>query len=199
MIGTPMKQLEIVAMLEHSLKSAKSRSWAEEVEENHCSTAQNHWKKFTEGKSLNFDAKLNFTEPLVRDGRKIAQIDLEEVKLKEASGKSTVICMVMGVMYQQLFLKGFIRRIWGHLGIMQIARMTKGLIMVKFNDEATRDEVLENGVIQFDRKPVIVRPWTSNLNAIKMVKSVPLWIRLHNLGLQYRGKKALSALKGSLL
>ncbi|XP_062075415.1 uncharacterized protein LOC133779472 [Humulus lupulus] len=28
-----------------------------------------------------------------------------------------------------------------------------GLTMVKFNDEATRDHVLENGIIQFDRKP----------------------------------------------
>ncbi|XP_062080942.1 uncharacterized protein LOC133785744 [Humulus lupulus] len=90
--------------------------------------------------------------------------------------------------------EGYIKRIWGHLGIAQIARMTMGLTMVKFNDEATRDLVLENGVLQFDRKPVIVRPWSSNLDAVKLIRSVPLWIRLHDLGLQYWGNKCLSAL-----
>uniref|UniRef100_A0A803P0P8 CCHC-type domain-containing protein n=1 Tax=Cannabis sativa TaxID=3483 RepID=A0A803P0P8_CANSA len=177
-----------------SLKSARSRSWAEEVEENHGSAAHNNWKKFTASKSFNSDAKLMYTEPLIKGGRKIAQIDLEEVKWEEASWKSAVICMVMGANVPATVFEGFIRRVWGHLGILQVARMAKGLTMVKFNDEATRDEVLENRVIQFDRKPVIVRPWTSDLNAVKMVKSVVLWIRLHNLGLQYWGKNTLSAL-----
>ncbi|XP_062089269.1 uncharacterized protein LOC133795830 [Humulus lupulus] len=69
-----------------------------------------------------------------------------------------------------------------------------GLTIVKFNDEATRDFVLENGIVQFDKKPVIVRPWTQDLDTIRLVRSVPLWIRLPNLGLQYWGKKCLSAL-----
>ncbi|XP_062075417.1 uncharacterized protein LOC133779474 [Humulus lupulus] len=69
-----------------------------------------------------------------------------------------------------------------------------GLIVVNFNDEATRDHVLENGIIQFDRKPVIIRPWTTDLSAVRLVRSVLLWIRLQDLGLQYWGSKCLSAL-----
>ncbi|XP_062075910.1 uncharacterized protein LOC133780042 [Humulus lupulus] len=49
--------------------------------------------------------------------------------------------------------------------------MMMGLTMVKFNDEATRDHVLEN---------------------------VPLWIQLHDLGLQYWGSKCLSALVSTI-
>ncbi|XP_062114414.1 uncharacterized protein LOC133825499 [Humulus lupulus] len=94
--------------------------------------------------------------------------------------------------------EGFIKRVWGHLGIAQISRMTLGLTFVKFNDEATRDHVLENGFLQFDRKPVIVRPWTADLSAIRMVHSVPLWIRLHDFGLQYWGSKCLSALVSTI-
>uniref|UniRef100_A0A803PQB7 DUF4283 domain-containing protein n=1 Tax=Cannabis sativa TaxID=3483 RepID=A0A803PQB7_CANSA len=179
-----------------SLKSAR-RSWAEEVE-NLQSASQHHWQQFTGGKALNYDAKLSYTEPVVREGRKIAHIDLEEVKLEEESWKSSVICVVLGANVPALVFEGFIRRIWGHLGIVQVARMTKGLTMVKFNDVATRDEVLENAMIQFDRKPVIVRPWSADLNMIRMVKSVPLWIRLPNLGLQYWGKKTLSVLVSSV-
>ncbi|XP_062089105.1 uncharacterized protein LOC133795667 [Humulus lupulus] len=70
--------------------------------------------------------------------------------------------------------------------------------MVKFNDEATRDQVLEDGILHFDRKPVIIRPWSANLSAIRLVRSVPLWIRLPDLGLQYWGSKCLSALVSTL-
>ncbi|XP_062118785.1 uncharacterized protein LOC133832461 [Humulus lupulus] len=69
-----------------------------------------------------------------------------------------------------------------------------GLTMVKFNDDATRDHVLENGILQFDRKPVIIQPWTADLSPVRLIHSVPLWIRLHDIGLQYWGSKCLSAL-----
>ncbi|XP_062074115.1 uncharacterized protein LOC133778258 [Humulus lupulus] len=94
--------------------------------------------------------------------------------------------------------EGFVKRIWGHLGIERIVRMHMGLSIVKFNDEATRDFVLETGIVQFDKKPVIVRPWTQDLDTIRLVRSVPLWIRLPNLGLQYWGQKYLSALVSNI-
>ncbi|XP_062112998.1 uncharacterized protein LOC133824147 [Humulus lupulus] len=73
-----------------------------------------------------------------------------------------------------------------------------GLAIVKFNDDATRDHVLENGILQFDRKPVIIRPWSADLSVVRLVRSVPLWIRLHDLGLQYWGSKCLSALVSTI-
>ncbi|XP_062080424.1 uncharacterized protein LOC133785186 [Humulus lupulus] len=76
--------------------------------------------------------------------------------------------------------------------------MAIGLTMVKFNDDATRDRVLETGILHFDRKPVIIRPWSSDLSAFRMIRSVPLWIQLQDLGLQYWGIKCLSALVSTL-
>ncbi|XP_062114012.1 uncharacterized protein LOC133825027 [Humulus lupulus] len=106
--------------------------------------------------------------------------------------------MVLGANPPMAVFEGFIKRVWGHLRIAQIARMTMGLTMVKFNDEAMRDHVLENGVLQFDRKPVIIRPWIADLSAIRLIRSVPLWIRLHDLGLQYWGSKCISALVSTI-
>uniref|UniRef100_A0A803NFP5 Reverse transcriptase domain-containing protein n=1 Tax=Cannabis sativa TaxID=3483 RepID=A0A803NFP5_CANSA len=151
---------------EESLQSAR-KSWADEVD-HFQAASQSHWQQFSGGKVLNSDAKLSFTEPLINEGRKIAHIDLEDVKLEEESWKSAVICMVLGANIPAVVFEGFVRRIWGHLGIVQVARMTKGLTMVKFNDEATRDEVLENGMIHFDKKPVIIRPWSADLNLIML-------------------------------
>ncbi|XP_062119050.1 uncharacterized protein LOC133832762 [Humulus lupulus] len=53
-------------------------------------------------------------------------------------------------------------------------------------------------MVHFDKKPVIVRPWTQDLDTIRLVRSVPLWIRLPNLGLQYWGQKCLSALVSTI-
>ncbi|XP_062103916.1 uncharacterized protein LOC133815044 [Humulus lupulus] len=119
---------------------------------------------------------------------------MEEVKIQSANWSSAVVCMVLGENPPMAVFEGFIKRVWGHLGISQISRMTLGLTLVKFNDEATRDHVLENGVLQFDWKPVIIRPWTTDLSAIRLIRSVPLWVHLHDLGLQYWGSKCISAL-----
>uniref|UniRef100_A0A803Q184 Reverse transcriptase domain-containing protein n=1 Tax=Cannabis sativa TaxID=3483 RepID=A0A803Q184_CANSA len=158
-----------------------------------CPKIKSPWDNFSKEK-LNRDSKLRYAEPIIKDGIRIAQVDVDEVQEQAAQWNSAVICMVLGANPPIAVFEGFIKRIWSHLGIMQVARMTMGLVMVKFHDEASRDQVLEEGLIHFDRKPVIVRPWTNDLNAVKLVRSVPLWIRLHNLGLQYWGNKSLSAL-----
>ncbi|KAF4370980.1 hypothetical protein F8388_002873 [Cannabis sativa] len=71
----------------------------------------------------------------------------------------------------------------------------------KFNDTMTRDMVLEEGVVQFDKKkkkPIIIRPWSTDITALSLVKLVPLWIRLHDLGLHYWGNKCLSAIVSTI-
>ncbi|XP_062114438.1 uncharacterized protein LOC133825526 [Humulus lupulus] len=72
--------------------------------------------------------------------------------------------------------------------------MHSGFTLVNFRDEATRDLILEMGVIHFDKKPVVLRPWTPDMDSMRMVKSVPVWIRLNGLGLQYWGTNCLSAM-----
>ncbi|XP_062093515.1 uncharacterized protein LOC133799518 [Humulus lupulus] len=133
-----------------------------------------------------------------KKGNKLAQVDVEEVRIQSANWSSAVVCMVLGANPPMAVFEGFIKRVWGHLGIAQISRMTLGLTLVKFNDEATRYHVLESGVLQFDRKPVIVRPWTADLSAICVIRSIPLWIHLHDLGLQYLGSKCISALVSTI-
>uniref|UniRef100_A0A803PB47 DUF4283 domain-containing protein n=1 Tax=Cannabis sativa TaxID=3483 RepID=A0A803PB47_CANSA len=53
--------------------------------------------------------------------------------------------------------------------------MNNGVTLVKFNDEATCDYVLEAGLIYFDNKLVIMKPWMPNLYSVKLVKFVPVW------------------------
>ncbi|XP_062093865.1 uncharacterized protein LOC133799892 [Humulus lupulus] len=180
-------------------------SWADRcddgdrVREGDFQSDSQHVSQQFQSSKLSFsEPNLEYTEPIFRNGQKLAQVDVEEVRIQSANWSSAVVCMVLGANPPMAVFEGFIKRVWGHLGIAQISRMTLGLTLVKFNDEATRDHVLENGVIHFDRKPVIVRPWTADLSAIRLVRSVPLWIRLHDLGLQYWGSKCLSVLVSTI-
>uniref|UniRef100_A0A803PBZ5 DUF4283 domain-containing protein n=1 Tax=Cannabis sativa TaxID=3483 RepID=A0A803PBZ5_CANSA len=90
--------------------------------------------------------------------------------------------------------EGFVKRIWGHLGIDKIIRMHSGFTLFSFRDEVTRDIVLEIEVVHFDKKPMVLRPWSVDMDTVNMVRSVPVWIRLNSLGLQYWSRNNLSAM-----
>ncbi|KAF4401755.1 hypothetical protein G4B88_000803 [Cannabis sativa] len=119
----------------------RSTSWAMEVEEEQSRhsnpelspmSAKKTWETFSNGKAMNRDQKLLFTEPMIRDGIKIAQVDLEEVREEGNCWKSAVICKVLGANPPVPIFEGFIKRVWGHLGIQQLSKMSMGLIMVRF-------------------------------------------------------------------
>ncbi|XP_062089456.1 uncharacterized protein LOC133795989 [Humulus lupulus] len=174
--------------------------WSEQEDDgtDFLSQARDKWSSFKNLLPNQGGARLEFAEPLVQDGHRIAQVDLEEIAVEASIWNSAVVCMVLGANPLFAVFEGFIKRMWGNLGIEKIARLNAGHTLVKFIDEVTRDLVLENGVLHFDRKLVIVRPWTTELDHLKLVKSVPVWVRLPGLGLQYWGTKCLSALVSTL-
>ncbi|XP_062099846.1 uncharacterized protein LOC133805699 [Humulus lupulus] len=165
---------------------------------NFQSQARDKWSQFRALLPNQGGAKLRFEEPIVQEGQRIAQVDLDEVQIESLFWSSAVVCQVLGANPPFAVFEGFIKRIWGKLGIERIARLNNGLTLVNFRDEVTRDLVLEAGVLHFDRKPVIVKPWSADLDTLKAVKSVPVWVRLPGLGLQYWGTKCLSALMSTI-
>ncbi|KAF4347238.1 hypothetical protein G4B88_017179 [Cannabis sativa] len=157
--------------------NSRAQSWAQEVENEQKMNLDNQqsprsakqiWETFTKEKIMKQDQRLLFTDPLIREGIKIAQVDLEEVQEEEKCWNSAVICKVLGANPPVSIFEGFVKRVWGHFGVVQVSELSMGLIMVRFNDEATRDQVVEVGVVQFDRKLVIVRPWSADLNALNL-------------------------------
>ncbi|XP_062114238.1 uncharacterized protein LOC133825291 [Humulus lupulus] len=144
--------------------------------------AKDKWSQFRSLLPNQGGAKLTFEEPIVKEGIQIAQVDLDEIQVETSFWNSAVVCMVLGANPPFAVFEGFVKRIWGKLGIERIARLNSGLTLVKFRDEATRDLVLEARVLHFDRKPVIVKPWSVDLDTLKAVKTVPVWIRLPGLG-----------------
>ncbi|XP_062114230.1 uncharacterized protein LOC133825281 [Humulus lupulus] len=177
----------------------KTENWAAEVEEQSFQdSAKETWAKFRESIHSYGGTKLHYSEPYQKDGQIVAKLDMEEIEVEASFWKSAIICVVIGANPPLAVFEGFVKRIWGKLGIVSVARMNAGFTMVKFRDEAARDLVLESGVVHFDRKPVVLRPWTTDVESLKSIKSVPIWIRLPDLGLQYWGVNCLSALVSTI-
>lgn len=48
-----------------------------------------------------------------------------------------------------------------------MAMMRNGIVMVRFDSEEGKREVLEGGIYHFDNKPVIVEEWTPEMEFSK--------------------------------
>ncbi|XP_062085877.1 uncharacterized protein LOC133791983 [Humulus lupulus] len=165
---------------------------------NFQSQARDKWSQFRALLPNQDGARLRFEEPMIQEGQRITQVDVEEVQSESSFWNAAVVCQVLWANPPFVVFEGFIKRIWGKLGIERIARLNNGFTLVNFRDEVTRNMVLEAGVLHFDRKLVIVKPWTTDLDTLKAVKSVPVWVRLPGLGLQYWGTKCLSAIMSTI-
>jgi hypothetical protein len=70
---------------------------------------------------------------------------------------------------------------------------TMALYLFRFVDESTRDTVLEEKIWYFANKPIILRRWTPGMQMMNLsLNSVPIWIKLHNLPLEYWNTVCLS-------
>ncbi|XP_074267269.1 uncharacterized protein LOC141590593 [Silene latifolia] len=91
----------------------------------------------------------------------LLQFTAEEVKVEMDYWKNSVYCFILGANPPWEIVEGFIRRLW----------------------------VNHQGHFLFDNKPLIVKPWTPEVELVKHeVKSVPEWVRLHKLPLKFWGK-----------
>uniref|UniRef100_A0A803P1F7 DUF4283 domain-containing protein n=1 Tax=Cannabis sativa TaxID=3483 RepID=A0A803P1F7_CANSA len=141
---------------------------------------------------------LDYTEPIKIGDQFVAKLDLEEVEIEASYWKSAIVRIVLGANPPFKVFEGFIKRILRNLGVEKIVRMHNYFTLVSFRDEVTRDLVLETEVFHFDKKLVLLRPWTTNMDPNQMVRYVPVSVRLNSLGLQYWGKNTLSALVSTI-
>lgn len=60
----------------------------------------------------------------------------------------------------------------------KVALIKKGVYLVRFSAMDSRDRVL-NGHYFSEKKPLIVKPWTHEMNFEKEeIKTLPIWVQL---------------------
>ncbi|XP_019233469.1 PREDICTED: uncharacterized protein LOC109214047 [Nicotiana attenuata] len=167
-------------------KSGNSRklSWADEIEmqaKNQKQLPASVWDNFDIGKITN------------------AGLILKDIESEVEYWKNVVVCYVLGAYPPFNVLNSFLQRIWGKRGIDKIAMLKNGIVMVRFDTEAGKNEVIQEGVFHFDNKPLIVEAWNVDMDFSKdELCTVPIWIRLPGLEFKYGSAKGLSKI-GSLV
>ncbi|XP_074297634.1 uncharacterized protein LOC141628380 [Silene latifolia] len=119
----------------------------------------------------------------------ILQIQLEDVEEDIEFWNQAVVCFILGANPPWEVVEGFIRRIWTKYNIDKISFMPNGIFFVRFKTMEMKEKVLSSEHYLFDNKPMIVKPWTRDLEMTKEdVKSVPAWVQIHKLPLKFWGK-----------
>lgn len=96
------------------------------------------------------------------------------------------MCYVLGAYPPYIVIKGYIRRLWGKLGINKIVMLKNGVVLIRFDTAVGKQEVIEGGIYHFDNKPFIVKDWNPDMNfSKKELRTVPIWIRLPGLDFKY--------------
>jgi hypothetical protein len=61
-------------------------------------------------------------------------------------------------------VKKAVESIWSRYGRVEVSSMENGMYIFRFNDEKTRDAVLEANIWHIAKKPVILRKWQPRCN-----------------------------------
>ncbi|KAK6786706.1 hypothetical protein RDI58_015231 [Solanum bulbocastanum] len=138
--------------------------------------------------------------PLSKQGEKhVVEIELDDIRYEIKFWGNVVVCYVLGAHPPFQVVKGFTQRLWGKYGIDKLFMLQNGVIVVRFESEIGKQEVLQGGIYHFDNKPFIVKEWTRELEFTKKkLHSVPIWNKLPGSDFKYWSKKGLSKI-GSLI
>lgn len=93
------------------------------------------------------------------------KITYDDIRPKVDFWLNVVVCHVLGANLPLQVMDGFVRRIWRKHGIDRIALMEKRIFIMRFNSVDGRVKVLEDGSPMFDKKSVVVIPWSPDLEA----------------------------------
>ncbi|XP_048489821.1 uncharacterized protein LOC125491779 [Beta vulgaris subsp. vulgaris] len=137
----------------------------------------------------------------VEDGmesnEKSIKIDIEDVQDKINLWNSAIICYVIGANPPIHVMEGFFRRIWKSFNVDKVALIKRGVFLVRFNAMDSRDSVL-NGHYFFDKKPLIMKPWSPDIDFVKEdIKTLPIWVQLR-LPLKYWEENSLHKIVSQL-
>lgn len=125
-----------------------------------------------DGMNLNNGCSMNNGE----QNNENVKITFEDIRSEVEYWSSVVLCRVLGANPSLQVMDGFFRRVWGKIGIDNIALVANGIFIVRFNSIEGRTKVVEDGCPMFDIKPVIVRGWEADLDVKQIDTSRdPVW------------------------
>ncbi|KAL2930930.1 adenylate kinase [Bienertia sinuspersici] len=119
------------------------------------------------------------------------QITLDDVQPELDYWQSSIVTFVLGANPPVSVMDGFIRRIWSKHGVDKVIGLQKGMFLIRFTTMEKRDMILGLERPFFDSKPLIMKPWTEDMDLSKEIdKTIPIWIQV-SVHFKYWGIRAL--------
>lgn len=116
---------------------------------------------------------------------------MDDVKPEVEYKNLVVVCYILGIKPPFRIIDGFIRRLWKQFGMEKVAMLESGVFIVRFRSLDEKNRAMDVGPIFYDRKPVIVKNWSPELDIKAMdVRVVPTWIKLPGLPLKFWGQNS---------
>ncbi|XP_074277799.1 uncharacterized protein LOC141601417 [Silene latifolia] len=97
----------------------------------------------------------------------LTQFTSDDNKEEVEYWNNVVYCFVLGAKPPWEVLHGYIHRIWSKHGIDKVSFLPNRVFLVRFKDIKDKEAVLMAGYHMFDNKPLIVKPWTENIDLLK--------------------------------
>ncbi|GAV90764.1 DUF4283 domain-containing protein/zf-CCHC_4 domain-containing protein, partial [Cephalotus follicularis] len=136
---------------------------------------------------------LEFFEPLLVDGVPWAKPPPEVAVKVAQEWENSLVAFLIGKKLSGKYVKGVLERKWSQVGQFSFHVVGNGVFMVKFVNGHARDWVLDNGPWDFWGYHLAMRKWSKDMSlALEDCKSIPIWVKLSRVPIQYWTKLGLS-------
>lgn len=144
-------------------------------------------------------ASLQFVAPIVKDGRKLAQMQKAEVDKLTEKCVTSLVMYVVGDVPTIASVKRYIVANWNQVGTPTVFLHDYGYFVLHFSTIVDRDGIISGGPYTFFNRPVILKPWAPVFNFYEEVlRVIPMWIKLPNLPLNCWRSDSLSRIASLL-
>jgi hypothetical protein len=149
------------------------------------------WRKlFQHEKSI---GALQYFAPSCEDGRVVVKPPLKAIEEGISKWSPSLVGQFLDKPLPYYIVKRTVESIWAQYGKVEVFLLENGLYLFRFADEKMRDEVMEAKVWHIANKPLILRKWTPGMQLLKLsLSSIPIWIKLHNLPIEFWNATCLS-------
>jgi hypothetical protein len=136
---------------------------------------------------------LQYFAPSREDGRVVVKPPKEAIEEGILKWSPSLVGQFLDKPLPFYIVKRAVDSIWAQYGKIEVFLLENGLYLFRFENEQTRDEVMEAKIWHMANKPLILRKWTPGMQLLKLsLSSIPVWIKIHNLPVEFWNSICLS-------
>ncbi|XP_074283597.1 uncharacterized protein LOC141608138 [Silene latifolia] len=129
----------------------------------------------------------------------VIRLTQEDVAGEISYWSTSVYCYILEANPPSNVISGFVKRVWQANRVDRVSFLPNGIFLVRFTTKEQQKNVLQNGHLIFDNKPVIVNEWKPDSALLKHdVSKIPLWMKIYGLDIKFLGVNCLTKLCGNV-